>query len=129
MVDRRVVLVGLAATALIPSALLGYSRRIFSRELLDEVWRLTKGKTPQQMHAVLTQTFGAFPLWFVDDVGEVVILGVGAYPTMEDWELAGLTPQGYMQCDARVIRMCNAQGVWEERDTVERPLRHGWLVA
>jgi hypothetical protein len=139
--DRRVVLGGLAATALVPSVLaqglaatdnepvfglyliFDDAPRIFSRELLSEVWRITKGKTPQAMHAVLIETFGAFPLWFVDDDAWVVILGVAEYPAIEDWHSWGGEPQGYMQCDVRIIRVCNDDGVWEQRDTVERPPR------
>jgi hypothetical protein len=152
MMDRRVVLGGLAATALVPSVALAQGNepvfglgliaadeplglyaefvrnhppgtRMFSRELLYEAWRLTKGKTPQAMHAVLIETFGAFPLWFVDDLAWVVILGVGTEPTAEEWHSWGGESQGYIQCDARVIRMRNADGVWEQRDTIERPPR------
>jgi hypothetical protein len=134
---RRGFITGLAALGVAAPAivtvtnLMKLPRRplLFSREQLSEAWRITAGKTPQAMHAVLTQTFSAFPIWFVDDEAEVAILGVA---DLSPEVLAGIdrSLQGYWMCDVRIIRR-RVDGVWQEYDTVERPPRNdgGYVTA
>ncbi len=97
---------------------------IWPNHMLTKAWDITEGKAPADMALALTERFGSFPIWFIDDRSEVAILGVGDYPVEFLDKHKPDILKGYLLSDVRIIRVLD-HGVWQERDTLERPLRGG----